>query len=306
VLGKLLSPLHILRRPGGIEARAIQRDFEWKNKLRDIEKNLKAVDSELKGACSAVVEPRNRRLSFDADNIVMQVEDEAKEQWASLPDKSSEFRAKLQKAHDILSKKSVSANKSEAPKPNISNASKNEWETFARLEQERREFMEASYRRFRCGPVPVGPVPMGEHFEYDHAEIEVTPGEFVEHPVAFVREPNVAGKVDVERYRSDVNRFTVGINTDASDSQGIKDSRLPSVNPTPLEIDRKAFLCDLVSKKSMNVSPLIPGRMVEVSYYGVFFSGIIIRRNIGSGTVTIRFDDETENDFPLHAIRFRN
>lgn len=265
------------------------------------------MDSQLKEASNMIILPKRSDLSFDAMNIVSKVEGEVREKWdASPPEAESDFQCKLRKAHELLSKKADSITKEPIARFQTDD-SKNEWDTFARLEEERRAFIEASYRRFRCGPVPDAPLPMRDHFDYDHTDITLASGDVVQHPVAFVREPNIldhhAGK---DRYRSDVNRFTVGVNTDEVDSQAIEETRKPLVHPQPREVDRQAYISNLVQKKAMSVDPIRPGRTVEVAYYGVSFPGVVLKRNIGSGSVSIRFDDGTENDFPLHAIRFKN
>ena len=287
-----------------MEARAIQRQFEWRNKLRDIEKNLKAVDSELRDASNMVVFPKisSNVPCFDADNLVDKVEEEVRESWDSETSReTSDFRKKLLKAHELLAKKSNSAPKPQVPRT-VSTVTNNEWSTFAKFEQERRDFVEASYRRFRCGPVPEGPVPMRDQFDYDRTEMELSSGEKVQHPVAFIREASL----HKDGFKSDVNRYTIGINTEAVDSDAIRESRLPPANSKPLEIDRQAFLSDLISKKAMMADPIKPGRTVEVSYYGVTFTGVVLKREIGSGSVTVRFDDGTESDFPMHAIMMKN
>lgn len=302
-IGKIASLGLIQSKPGAKEASNIKRQFEWKSKLESIQTNLKSVDNQLRDAARLPF-MRSHEIQYDGYNIVKAVEDEARKDMEGVPKSPSpEMKKRIGKALNVLLKP--------AEKPKASDSfnvkERNEWSHFEKLETQRREFLEATYRRFRCGPIPDVQVPNGSIFEYQNVDFPLESGEVIQQPVASIRltlpDPQKAVE-SVERYRSDQNSFTVGLNTTSSAAE-IQSPPKPPMrsSPPPAGVDRDAFVAQLVLRKSAGVPQTIePGQEVSVCYYGVNFPGIVLKRNLGPGTFTVRFDDGTVNDFPLHAI----
>jgi hypothetical protein len=280
-------------RPGAVEAKAIQRNFQWNSKLREINKRLEVVSCELNGGTNLNSLPRLNPQKFDAENTINTIEGEARKAWEDSPPPISKERyVKLRAALDSLSRKQEAvpvASSSSTP-------SGNEWSSFAKAEEERRAFLEATYRRFRLGPVPEISAPNRESFDYEHVDFSLPSGEKVQQPVAYVRTEAHINSDLRDRYRSSSNAFTVGVNTECT----LVDVDQPAREPCGLE--RDAFVSQLISRTSQKDTCLAPGQRVSVSYFGVYFAASVVKRNVGSATFTVRFDDGTVNDFPLHAI----
>ena len=137
--------------------------------------------------------------------------------------------------------------------------------------------------------------------DFDHTNIDfpVQSGDVVQQPVAYVRDPD-----SVRRVSTGGAAASVGVNTVESSPDLIDSSRLKALPPTDAE--RNAYLSQLVSSKSTSQAGSVhAGRSVDVCYYGVHFPGYVVKRNVGSGTFTIKFDDGTINDFPIHAVMLK-
>ena len=170
---------------------------------------------------------------------------------------------------------------------------RNDWSHFERLEAERRAFVEASYRRFRTGSVVSAPEPHRNNFDYDDVEFELPSGETIKQPVAYPRSPTRVGM-------GPPTLNSVGINTTSlvPDDR----SRFPSPPPSGNTDERSEYISKLVQSKVRDPPLISAGQRVDVCYYGVHFSGVVVKRNVGLETFTIRFNDGAVNDFPLSSI----
>lgn len=258
--------------------------------MRSLGSQLTVIENDLKSRSTQII-PRNMD-KFDADNAVKSLETEGVKRFS---EKLYQIPADRYKNLKLVLD-SLSSSENEPKKSEItSDLDNNEWSTYAKAEEERRAFVEAAYRRFRIGPVPESVKPHSDKFEYEHVDFTLPSGEIVQQPVAHMRDPPAPKSKNhiFDDYRASTVRETVGVNTSPQDS--------PTVGDEPLEEERRAFIARLVHK-ARSTRTIQEGQKVNVSAYGLMFPGTIVKRHIGEGTFTIRFEDNTVSDFPIHSI----
>ncbi len=243
-------------------------------------------------------------ISFNADNAIANLESDAYKRWELQPHPINPERfKKLQEALERLSKNPDD----HGPGNGSSLEEKNEWASYAKAEEERKAFLEASYNRFRLSAVPEFPSPNPKHFEYEEVEFPLPSGQSIKQPVAHVREasklPELFHKTDT--YASAPNQMTVGTNTENDDREHIQESKQNLFTRSDVEAERKIYVSKLIQRTKPRTSIPQEGQKVNVSYYGLLFPGTVVKRNLGSGTFTIRFEDNTVNDFPINSIVLR-
>lgn len=290
-LEKLLHSPRTLERPGAAEARAIQRQFEWKAKMRTLGNQLTFIENDLKSRSYQGVAPRNMNM-FDADDAVKSLENEGVKRFSE-----KLYQIPADKYKNLkLALESLSNAENDTRKSDITTSlDANEWSAYAKAEEERRAFVQAAYRRFRIGPVQEVVKPNSDKFEYEHVDFTLPSGEIIKQPVAHMRDPPAPVPQDhiFRDYTARPERETVGVNTTDQDS--------PVFGDEPLEDERRAFIARLVHK-ARSTPTIREGQKVNVSAYGLMFPGTVVRRNIGEGTFTIRFEDNTVSDFSIHSI----
>ena len=268
----------ISAKPGEREARDIARQFEWRGKLDGIHSSLLEIDREIQ---SSSENRRDKRTDIDLSDgfsIVREMEKAAQDPSPEeIVSQRLRLRKKVESALTIL--KDPVKEKKAFKTPVVSN----EWSRFEEIENERKQFIEAAYRRFRIAPVVAPDPPLNTIFDYESAAFTLPNGEKVTQPIASIK-----------------------MNPGTHELQRKTDSGSASMGAPPADaecnIDRESFISSLILKSAKDPLTLNPGQEVTVLYYGISFPGIVSKRNIGSGTFTIRFDDGTTNDFPLHAI----
>ncbi len=266
--------------------------------MRSLERSLSSVQSEIRALSdrasihSGSVNPN----SFDAESAIKSLESEGSDRWRSNTRALSDdqYQRLRQTLVNLSQEPDLSKHDQEPP------ADQNEWAAFAKAEEERRAFLESAYKRFRIGSTPVIQKPQSNLFDYEEVDFHLPCGEKVKQPVAHIR--NINPDKVFESYRSGLNQTTVGVNTEETDRPAIEELRKSSESLLPSEDQRTALIAHLVKKTSTFPKPIEPGQRVHVQYHGLMFPGTVVRRNIGSSTFTIRFEDDSTNDFPMHAI----
>ena len=235
---------------------------------------------------------------FDAEAAVQSLESEGRNRWEHQlnpvrPEKFKKLKEALERLTTLPESTGMAARDD-----------KNEWSSYAKAEEERKAFLEATYNRFRIGAVPEFPCPNLDNFEYEEVEFPLPSGGTVKQPVAHVREtpllPDLSRKTD--SYKSAPNQMNVGTNTDIDDRGAIAASKGAKSDNID---ERNGFVSHLINRTRVKENIPQEGQKVQVSYYGLLFPGTIVKRNMGAGTFTIRFDDNTMNDFPLNSIVWR-
>ena len=263
------------------------------NALND---HMKAV-----GDSFVVDRPLSRQQIFDAESAIKNLEHEGSQRWELDPRPiPSEKYQKLKEALENLSKlpDPLPASRRNAEESDAAN----EWSSYAQREEERRRIIESSYRRFRTSSFPESAQPQSDHFEYEEVDFPLPTGECVKQPVAHMKDPSAPtppyARPDV--FRSGIDQTTVGTNTIINERDTILEARKRIASPDPHE--RDSFVAQLVAKTKPKPLVIHEGQRVSVSYFGILFPGTVVRRNMGAGTLTVRFDDNTSNDFPIHTI----
>lgn len=270
----------IAEKPGEREAKDIRRQFEWKTKLDSVHASLEALDRQIEHSIETPWERGRNFDKFDGINIVLDIEKSAKDLTDEvIEDRKKNLRKKVERALGVLTTP-VKEEKSEASR------AVNEWSSFEKLETERKQFVEAAYRRFRIGPLEPPLEPLPNVFDYETAEYILPNGDKVTQPLAsFKTVPTTLG------------------NWTIPDEQAVSRGRISYEKSDVM--DRETFLAKLVSKSVKDSPTLHPGQEVIVIYYGVSFPGIILRREFRTGTFVVQFDDGTTSEFPLDAIRIK-
>ena len=302
--------------PGAQEAKAIKRSFEWQTMIRDIHRSIEKIDKDMREVSAKKDESLKIGKSFDPYCTVKEVEEWAESELASGPQKKelNAFAfAKLNKALDTINKRMEAP---PTPRRDSERGSRNDWTNFAKLEAERRAFIEASYRRYRIGPVDPVPRPNTSKFDYDIAEIPRGDSNTLSQPIAYPKQFDLKKAYDdeLEALRVDAcdvcsprnkKAVSVATNTLPQATPGPYSRKdVPEYNIGNRNVERESFVSKLVASKSTHrdCGTLSPGQNVQVCYYGVHFPGIVLQRNVGNGTFKVQFDDGTINDFPIHAI----
>ncbi len=300
--------------PGAQEAKTIKRSFEWQGLIRDIHRSIEKIDKDMRDAAAKKDESIKVGKSFDPYCTVKEVEQWAESELASGPQKR-ELNAfafsKLNKALDVITKR---IDEPPTHRHGSDRVPHNDWTYFANLEAERRAFLEASYRRYRLGPVDPLPRPHSNKFDYDVAEIGHGVSSASTQPIAYPKRFDLKQAYDdeLEVLRAEEcsvcsprNKKTVNMATNTlPEPTPYRRQEVPAFNYANRDVERESFVSKLVSSKSTHrdCGTLSPGQNVQVCYYGVHFPAIVLKRNIGNSTFKVQFDDGTINDFPIHAI----
>jgi hypothetical protein len=300
--------------PGAQEAKTIKRGFEWQSMIKEIHRSIEKIDKDMRDIEAKKDESMKPAKSFDPYCTVREVEKWAESELATGSEKKelNAFTfAKLTKALDLVTKL---IDAPPTPRRSLDRASQNDWTNFARLEAERRAFVEASYRRYRIGPIDPPPRPHTAKFDYDVAEIPRGESGTSTQPIAYPKRFDLKRAYDdeLEMLRAEAcevcspkNGKSVSKGTNTLPNPYTCDRQdVPDYSYANREVERDSFVSKLVTSKNMHreCSTLTPGTNVQVCYYGVHFPGIILQRNVGNGTFKVQFDDGTINDFPVHAI----
>ncbi len=291
-------------RPGALEAKAIQRDFEWRRKLRSLKLSLKSIDEDLRGSRlreSDISQPNDPK-NFDAEDAIRSLESEGVNRWELNPNPVHRHKyKKLLEAIESLSKPYEIDSRGVV---NI-DATANEWSEFAKMEEERREHIQASYKRCRGEGLTECHGPQTELFDYEEVDFPLPSGETIKQPVAHFRDsPRLTNSYHLtDVMRASDRKFNVATNTVINEWESIEDARKSILPESQLENqDRDSYVAYLVEKTKSKPVILNSGDRVGVVYYGLTFPGTVVSRNMGAGTITVRFDDNTVNDFPIHTI----
>ena len=263
--------------------------------MNALNEDMKVVDAQLTNG-----RPPSRQQVFDAESAIKNLESEGVQRWELQPRPlPPEKYRKLKEALESLST---------LPQPTSRNESTdeareaNEWSTYAQREEERRALAESTYKRFRIATKVPEPVPpQADLFEYEEVEFPLPSGEVVKQPVAHIKQPFSLtppyALTDV--YWSGVDQLTVGTNTDINERSAILSARNRIKEG---DGGRESFVAQLVAKSKPKPLAIREGQRVSVSYFGIMCPGTVVKRDHGAGTVTVRFEDCTSNDFPIHAI----
>ena len=274
-----LGKIHSRSKPGSDEAQAIRRSFEWKQKLREVEQNLKVVNKELHEASHIPSRPISLP-SRDAYATVLELEASANEAWTPALS-PSRMMSKLNRALELVDRKVKEPRRTDAsPETCVTN----DWSHYEKVEAERRAFVEASYRRFRTSDSVRFREPQKQAFDYESLDFELPCGEVVSQPVAFPR----------SRIHSELH--SIGVNTADQPPRG------DLLIEHELATKRNEFMSRLIQSKVKDSPVIRPGDTVEVCYCSVHFPGTVVSRNVGSETFTIRFQDQSVKEFPLSSI----
>ena len=299
--------------PGAQEAKTIKRSFEWQGMIRDIHRSIEKIDKDMREVSAKKDESLKHGKSFDPYCTVKEVEEWAESELASGPQKKelNAFAfAKLNKALDTVTKRMEAP---PTPRRDSDRVSHNDWTYFAKLEAERRAFVEASYRRYRIAAVDPPPRPNLAKFDYDVAEMPRGGSNTLTQPIAYPKRFDLKKAYDdeLEILRAEAcdvcsprNKKAVSVATNTLPQPTPYPRERPECNFANKNMERESFVSKLVSSKitHRDWGTLIPGQTVQVCYYGVHFPGIVLQRNVGNGTFKVQFDDGTINDFPIHAI----
>jgi hypothetical protein len=249
-------------RPGEEEAKSIKKTFEWKNRLRTIENDLQKIQDNIKLSEDKRGFFRKYDVSYDPEYEIKKLEEIVTTERSQ----SSPTAPPSSRVHRALSEISKRLDEPlDTGSGSLDKSIRNDWAAFEKFETERREFVEASYRRYRLGPFtgPFEPVD-----DSPAPPSSATPPSVPDHATPRQTTPSLPPATSEEDRRDYMSRLV---------SSKSKDQHAA---------------CRTLSE----------GQPVEVCYYGIHFPGHILQRNFGHGTVRVKFADGTTNDFPISSI----
>lgn len=275
-----------LPRPGSEEAKTIKRAFDWQSSIRDLQRSIAQIQEDLRTSGKKREELEEFDSIYDPDHEVKKLERLANaERSNSESSRTIEGCGRLKRALSVISRRLESP----LPRANaLKGEIRNDWAEFDKFETERRQFVEASYRRYRLG-AHKGPFEAVDQFCVLDEHISVHP-------------PSDPTPICATQA---VTRISQSTNTEIPQANLVT---LP-LEPVNRDQERKDFVSRLVSSKTKASSSVCgtvaEGQAVEVCYYGIHFPGEVIGRNFGNGTLRVRFNDGTINDFPISSVTFR-